>query len=80
MNNPLVCFSDATPSRVAFVSNRGCFPDLWPDSCLYLSNSEFLAGYACVCAHLPFSKNLLLFLVIFEFFTIFILTLLPIVI
>ena len=46
-SKPLVCFSDATPSRVAFVSDRGVFSKPLPLQ-LPVLNWEFLAGYACL--------------------------------
>ena len=56
---PLACFSDATPSRVAFVSDRCVFskPLSMP---LPILISEFLAGYACLLSHHYFSDNLML--------------------
>ena len=46
-SEPLVCFSDATPSGFPFVSDKGAFFKPLPLP-IPILNSEFLAGYACL--------------------------------
>ena len=58
---PLVSFSDATPSWMAFVSGRGVFSKSLDLSMpLPALISEFLAGNACLPSRRYFSDNLML--------------------
>ena len=56
---PLICCSDATPAKVAFVSSRGVFSRSLPRQ-LPILQSEFLAGYIALNGNLQVSNNILL--------------------